>query len=279
MSGLVAILCSGQGGQHPAMFDLVANCPEAEPIFAAAAGVLGQDPRRFVREAAPADLFSDLSGQILCCTQALAAWAALGTVRPARAVIAGYSIGELAAWGCAGALDGARILRLAQRRAAMMDAAAPSDGGLAAIVGLRRATLEPILARHSVSIAIVDDVDSFVVGGRRAGLEAACQEAAARGARHTISLKVALPSHTPFLGEATEQFRAVLREACAMPGRASERGAGMPADPYRRVRLLHREGLAPDIRVSIEPAIKAGGRLRPELLEDRDPFVGHGTTR
>jgi hypothetical protein len=42
--------------------------------------MLGHDPRRFVREAAPADLFSDLSGQILC-TQALAAWAALGTVR------------------------------------------------------------------------------------------------------------------------------------------------------------------------------------------------------
>ena len=85
------------------MFDLVANCPEAEPVFAAAAEVLGQDPRRFVREAAPADLFSDRSGQILCCTQALAARAALGTAWPARAVIAGYSIGELAAWGCAGA--------------------------------------------------------------------------------------------------------------------------------------------------------------------------------
>src|SRR5258708_37778869 len=125
MRGLVAILCSGQGGQHPAMFDLVANCPEAEPIFAAAAGVLGQDPRRFVREAAPADLFSDLSGQILCCTQALAAWAALGTVRPARTVIAGYSVGELAAWGCADALNGSRTLRLAQRRAAAMDLASP----------------------------------------------------------------------------------------------------------------------------------------------------------
>ena len=54
MPDLVAILCSGQGSQHPAMFDLVADCPEAEPVFAAAAGVLGQDPRRFVREAAPA---------------------------------------------------------------------------------------------------------------------------------------------------------------------------------------------------------------------------------
>jgi [acyl-carrier-protein] S-malonyltransferase len=223
MAGLVAILCSGQGGQHAAMFDLVANCPEAEPVFAVAGGVLGQDPRRFVREVAPAGLFSDLSGQILCCTQALTAWAALGTVRPARAVIAGYSIGELAAWGCAGALDGRGTVRLAQRRAALMDAAAPSESGLAAIVGLRRPALEPILARHSVSIAIVDDVDSFVVGGRRSGLEAACQEAAARGARHTISLKVALPSHTALLGEATEQFRAVLCEASPRLPRAGYR--------------------------------------------------------
>lgn len=223
MPDLVAILCSGQGGQHPAMFDLVANCPEAEPIFAVAAGLLGQDPRRFVREAAPADLFSDLAGQILCCTQALAVWAALGMVRPARAVIAGYSIGELAAWGCAGALDGPGTLRLAQRRATLMNAAAPSDGGLAAVVGLRRPTLQPILARHAVSIAIVDDVDSFVVGGPRAGLEAACQEAAARGAKRTVSLPVAVPSHTPLLRAATERFRTVLREASPRLPRAGYR--------------------------------------------------------
>jgi [acyl-carrier-protein] S-malonyltransferase len=213
------------------MFDLVANCPETEPVFAAAAGVLGQDPRRFVREAAPADLFSDRFGQILCCTQALAAWAVLDIGRPARAVIAGYSIGELAAWGCAGAFDGPDTLRLAQRRAALMDAAAPNDGGLAAIVGLRRPTLEPILARHAVSIAIVDDVDSFVVGGHRTALQAACQEAAARGAKHTVSLSVAVPSHTLLLREATGPFRAALRAACPrLPGAGHRLLSGIDGD-------------------------------------------------
>jgi [acyl-carrier-protein] S-malonyltransferase len=213
MLDLVAILCSGQGGQSPAMFELVADSPEAEPIFAVAGGVLGKDPRRFVREAARPNLFSDFSGQILCCTQALAVWAALGPSRPARAVIAGYSVGELAAWGCAGALDAPGALRLAQHRAKLMDAAAPREGGLAAIIGLRRSALEPIVARHALSIAIVDDVDSFVVGGARAGLEAACQEATARGASRTVILPVAVPSHTPLLREATDRFRPVLREA------------------------------------------------------------------
>jgi [acyl-carrier-protein] S-malonyltransferase len=155
-------------------------------------------------------------------------------------VIAGCSVGELAAWGCAGALDGASTLRLAQRQAALMDAAAPSDGGLAAVVGLRRPTLERILARHAVFIAIVDDVDSYVVGGPRAGLEAACQEAAARGARRTVRLPVAVPSHTPLLREATEQFRAVLREAC-------------PRLPPARYRLL--SGIDGDTIYDIETGI------------------------
>ena len=213
MESPFAILCSGQGSQHPAMFDLVMNSPEAEPVFTAAAEVLGQDPRRFVREAAPADLFLDRAGQILCCAQALAARAALGAAWPTRAVIAGYSIGELAAWGCAGAVDGPSTLRLAQRRAAAMDAAAPKDSGLAAIVGLLRPALEPILASNAAFIAIVNDDDHFTVGGSRTALHAVCQEATARGAKRAFVLPVTVPSHTPLLREATEQFRAVLREA------------------------------------------------------------------
>src|SRR5262245_2911797 len=67
--------------------------------------------------------------------------------------------------------------------------------------------------------------------------------------------------------------------AVAMPGGASERGTGMPTDPDRWVRLLQRERFAADIGVAVETAIKAGGRLRPELLEDRDPFIGHRTAR
>jgi [acyl-carrier-protein] S-malonyltransferase len=212
MNGIVAILCSGQGGQHAGMFDLVADRAAAEPIFAAASDLLGKDPRRLVQDAGPA-LFDDRIGQILCCTQALAAWAALEMARPARAVIAGYSVGELAAWGCAGAFDANATLRLAERRAAVMDAAAPQDCGLAAIVGLRRPALEPILQRHATSIAIINDVDSFVIGGQAEALAATCQEAAAHGAIHTVRLRVSVPSHTPLLAQAASAFHLPLREA------------------------------------------------------------------
>ena len=212
MNGIVAILCSGQGGQHPGMFDLFAGCAAVEPIFAAASDLLGKDPRLLVRAAGPG-LFEDRIGQILCCTQALAGWAALEGARPARAVFAGYSIGELAAWGCAGAFDPKVTLELAAQRAAAMDAAAPKDSGLAAIVGLRRPTLEPILQRHATSLAIINGIDSFVIGGHVDALIASCQEAAALGAIRTVRLRVSVPSHTPLLVQAVPQLRQALCEA------------------------------------------------------------------
>ena len=94
MSGTLAILCSGQGTQHPGMFDLVAQAAEARPVLDAARELLGgKDPPRFVREADPSTLFSNHAGQILCCTQALAAWAMIRPHLPGQVVLAGYSVG------------------------------------------------------------------------------------------------------------------------------------------------------------------------------------------
>src|SRR6202040_4308058 len=53
----------------------------------------------------------------------------------------------------------------------------------------------------------------------------------------------------------------------------------MPADPDRRVGLLHREGFAADIGVLVEAAIEARGRLGPELLEYGNPLIGHRAAR
>jgi len=123
MSRPVAFLCSGQGGQNAGMFGLVSDNPAAEPVFAAATRVLGQDPRALVRTEGAA-MFEGPTAQVLCCTQALAAWAALAEATRG-AVIAGYSVGELASWGCAGIFDVETTLRLAHCRALLMEAASP----------------------------------------------------------------------------------------------------------------------------------------------------------
>lgn len=206
----VAILLSGQGGQHPGMFDLTADRPEAQAIFAAAKPLLGgRDPRDVARSGGD-DLHANRTGQILCCVAALAAWNALGSARPARAIVAGYSIGDLAAWGVAGRFESEAVLMLAARRAEIMDAATGPGFGLAGIRGLRLDVLGTLAARHGCHLAIRNAPDSGVVGGRRDALDALCSEASGSGAQRAVILPVRTPSHTPLLSAATDAFRDLL---------------------------------------------------------------------
>jgi [acyl-carrier-protein] S-malonyltransferase len=226
MSG-IAILCSGQGYQGADMFDQLGDAPEVGPVFQRARFALdGEDPRELVRRADSDALHTDKIGQVLCCTQAMAAWAALGAKVPRPLVVAGYSVGELAAWGVAGLLDYEGVLDLVVQRAAAMDEATKQPCGLVAIRGLRRAALDPICRMHGAYVAIVNGEDQIVVGGTRKSLGALIHDAQAAGARHTTTLPVAIASHTPLLSGASDRFRQALTSA-RLP-------AEIPAD----VRLL-----------------------------------------
>lgn len=222
-----AVLCSGQGYQAADMFDLLADAPQATPVFKAAQVALnGNDPRQLVREASSDELHSDRVGQILCCTQALAAWAVLGTLAARPLVVAGYSAGELAAWGVAGLLDAEQVLTLTVQRAAAMDAATTQPSGLVAIRGLERVTLDSICAAHGAYVAIVNARDQMLVGGTRVALEAVVQAAHAAGATRTTRLPVPVAGHTPLLAIASDRFRQLLNRA------------RLPAEVPAEVRLL-----------------------------------------
>ncbi|HJE25604.1 MAG TPA: acyltransferase domain-containing protein [Methylorubrum populi] len=205
----LAVLLSGQGNQHPGMFDLTADWPAAAPVFVEAERVLGRDPRELVRSPG-ADLHGNRTGQILCCVAALAGWTVVEAARPARAIVAGYSIGDLAAWGCAGRFNAEAILRLAAARADAMDAAGGEGAGLAGIRGLRRAAIETLAGSHGCHLAIRNAADSAVIGGPVPALERVCEEARAAGALRAVVLAVRTPSHTPLLREASRRFEEAL---------------------------------------------------------------------
>jgi [acyl-carrier-protein] S-malonyltransferase len=226
MSG-IAILCSGQGYQGADMFDLLADAPEAGPVFEGARPVLGgADPREIVRRATKDALHADKVGQILCCTRAIAAWAVVSVKVPRPLVVAGYSVGELAAWGVAGLLDYEGVLDLAVQRAAAMDEATTQPSGLVAIRGLKRAKLDPICRAHGAYVAIINGEDQMLVGGTRKALDAVILDAQAAGAEHTTLLPVAVAAHTPLLAAASDRFRRALTKA------------HMPAEVPADVRLL-----------------------------------------
>lgn len=210
----LAILCSGQGQQHPRMFDLVADAPEAVPLFDLAAGLLdGHDPRDLVRNAAPETLEANRTAQILCVLQAVALQAALGAAIPRCRLVAGYSVGEISAWALAGMIDGADALRLVAARAEAMDQASCGAEGLTFVRGLTRATIDALCEMPDLAVAIVNPGDGFVVGGTIAALDTFEVKAAQRGAKRIVRLKVHIASHTGRLAAASTAFTAVLDEA------------------------------------------------------------------
>ncbi len=203
----LAVLCSGQGAQGPGMFALTESAKSAQHVFTAAARALqGADPRSIVVSRPREELYANLQGQVLCCTQALAAWSCLALPDDLEVLIAGYSAGELAAWGCAGMLGPEAVFDVVAVRAHLMDRDAGDRTGLVAVVGLKLAEVARIAASHGASVAIILAEDSCVVGGERAVLAQVCNDAQQAGAVRAWALPVAVASHTPFLKQASEDF-------------------------------------------------------------------------
>ena len=207
----LAILCSGQGRQHPEMFTLTGEVSEAAGLFAHATGLLGgRDPREMVRQDCSEEFHRNRPGQILCTLQAVSAAAALGPSIPHRLIVAGYSIGEVAAWGVAGMFPLTDTLDIAARRAEIMDAYSHPDDGLLFIRGLSRANIEALCARYGAGIAIINPGDAFVLGGNRTALGALSNEAKATAGTRVVDIPVDVASHTDALTLASPAFRDVL---------------------------------------------------------------------
>ncbi len=214
----LALLCSGQGFQHPAMFALTAEEDAANEVFAAAKAALGgRDPRKIAEDGDAAAMHDNTTAQVMCCAQALAAVAVLCDALAAEdLVVAGYSVGELAAWGVADVFDAKTTLHLATARAAAMDrAAADNPGGLAAVRGLPREKLEALCREHGTHIAIVNGADQIVIGGAREALAATLDAARAAGAGKVTELAVGVPSHTSLLEAAVAPLSKTLHAAKA----------------------------------------------------------------
>jgi [acyl-carrier-protein] S-malonyltransferase len=204
----LAILCSGQGAQHPAMLDMIADHPAAAEVIKAGEVVLGLHLRDVLAQRD--EIYRNAIAQPLICLTQLALWTALRKDAPKPAAFCGYSAGELGAYACAGALDAVELARITTARAALMDqAAAAKPSGLLALQGLRRDEVARLCAGHRAWIAIAIGEEEFVIGGEDVVLAKLSTAFAERGAKLT-QLKVGLASHTPLLSDAVQPFRALL---------------------------------------------------------------------
>jgi len=231
VSGL-AVLCPGQGDQHSSMLDLALSSGPGARTLEEVAPVLGEEPLSVARRGAPG-LYRNAVAQPLVCAAELATWAALADTLPPALLFAGYSLGELAAHGCAGSLSATQTVALAGVRARAMEAASLSPGGLVALRGLSVSRAEALAAEVGATVAIVNGPDHCVLGGDEEALQALERRAPGAGAAAVRRLPIGVPAHTPLLAGAVEPFAAALRSAGLADPRVPVL-AGVSGQPVRR---------------------------------------------
>ncbi|MGA7595786.1 MAG: acyltransferase domain-containing protein [Gallionella sp.] len=255
----LAILCSGQGAQHPAMLDMLAGHPAAAEVIETGESGLGFRLRDVLAQ--PDAMFRNAVAQPLICLSQLALWTALQPVAPKPVAFCGYSVGELGAYACAGALDAAELARLAAVRAALMDqAAAARPGGMLAVQGINRDQAEHLCEGKRAWIAIAIGKEEFVIGGEGNALRQLDADLSAHGAKLT-RLRVGLASHTPLLSDAVEPFRAILG-ASSLAAPATPVVAGIDA-----AWVVQREAAVDKLAQQLDRAIAWGECL--DMLYER----------
>lgn len=213
----LAILCAGQGSQRPGMFAALRDEPLAREVIDEASHLMDLDLWRLDREPTDELMFRNGVAQPLICAAALAAWRPLSTRLPEPVLCAGYSIGELAAYGCAGALSVSATVRLARARAAAMDDFPGAHGGMLAIRGLLKPQLDSICVRFGAQVAIENGDDHFIVGGSDPALEQIAVHAEREGASTVRRLAVSIISHTSVLEPVARAFEERLHSVAAQP--------------------------------------------------------------
>jgi len=200
----LALLFSPQGSQHVGMGrELAERSPAAAAVFAEADAVMGWSVSDVCWNG-PAERLDDTRQTQPCLlATSIAALRALEEVaHPAPALVAGHSVGEYAALVAAGVLDLAAGLRLVVRRAELM-AGVGGEGGMAAVIGLDRATVQAIvdgLSRPTELVVANDNAPGqVVISGLRDALEAAEEPMRAEGARRILKLPVSGAFHSPLM--------------------------------------------------------------------------------
>jgi [acyl-carrier-protein] S-malonyltransferase len=207
------VLCSGQGGQAPDLFERFPFAEKGRSVKQQVldSGCLSPEVTQWLKNprADPNLIYQDHYAQPLLCLFQAMVWAEVSDRLPTPQFVAGYSLGELSAYGCAGVLAPKDTIDLATVRSHFMDAAAPV-GRLIAVSGLAVEKAAEIATRHEGYVAIIIRNDHCLLGCLAEKAEALAS-AATTSARSVVILNVTIASHTPLLDSAVEPFRKALR--------------------------------------------------------------------
>jgi len=157
-------------------------------------------------------LFDNAVAQPLICLYQIMVWSVIVAELPPVDLFAGYSLGELSAYYCAGMLSRVDLLRLAGVRGRLMSKAAEFPQSMVAVLGLKPQELEPIARANGAYLAIQNGLRHLIFGLPLPKLQDFQEAALASGATRVVPLPVNVAAHTPLLAEAAAVFQLELEK-------------------------------------------------------------------
>jgi len=207
---MIALLCPGQGAQHPGLLRTAAQLSGGAELLAEACDVLQLDV--LCDDGYPALERTDVV-QRNTFLASVASARALEAAGLRIAAVAGHSIGAFAAAVSARVLAFSDALRLVDLRGRSMAAAFESGYAMGAVTGLNERVVSAIaMEARDVFISAENAPDQITVAGTLAGVERTLEDAHARGARTARRLEVSVPSHTPFMLPIRDLLRDAIRD-------------------------------------------------------------------
>jgi [acyl-carrier-protein] S-malonyltransferase len=206
--GVIALLAPGQGAQKPAMLTPWLELDGVEAQLSGWSDAIGLDLIRLGTTADADEIKDTAITQPLIVAASLVAFEELTkrTDVPLDAVVAGHSIGELAASAVAGVFGSADAVALAAvRGAAMAAACALEPTGMAALMGGDQDEVLAKLAELDLTPANMNGAGQTVVAGSLPAL-AKLKEDRPAGTK-LIELKVAGAFHTQYMAPAVDALR------------------------------------------------------------------------
>ena len=212
----IAFCFPGQGSQDVGMGRAIAEeFPPARAAYDEASEAVGFDVAKLCFEGSIEELTRTELQQPALVATSIACLRAVKTLGIEPDYVVGHSVGEYSALAAADAIStGEAVVLVRERGEAMAEAAREKPGAMAAVLGLDDAVIEDLCqAIEGVWVANYNCPGQVVVSGENAAVDRLIAEAAARGARKAVKLRISGAFHSPLVARAAERLKPALAKA------------------------------------------------------------------